>query len=1069
MNPFFKANNPETAAAGADQALALRLRYEEGIAGCSRALLSENEPAAALRSALEQLLRASGADRVYVFENFTDDQGELCMRQTFEVCAPEVEPQIHHPELQHVPYKKGYTRWRRELSRNNALAGLVSDFPKEERGLLQEQGILSVLEIPLWVEEQWFGYIGFDDTTTPRRWLQEDIRLLRTASEMISRFLEQKKKEQELRSSRARFDLMLNTILDGLVTVNTDGTITYTNDSVGRILGVPADSLIGTLYYNPDWKQQDENSGSLAPDRLPLSIALHEQRSVQHVEHSIVDGSGAKKWLSVNAAPLLTGQGKLEGAIASFRDITEQKTTERMLKESELRYRTLLESLPDSVFVLDREYRHLVVNQAAEQFTGMLREKLIGAKLADLFPGIEKTRFYACFQRVMEDRRPETVTDRFEFPDGRQGWYELDVYPVPEGILCISRDITEKKAAEESLRQSEQRYRNLAESLPLGVYEAGMDMKARYLNRTGLELLGLSSEDLAQGFDSMELIPQSEMNKLEKDLSELQAGHSVGPTEYTIIRRDGTPLPVMLRSIPYMEDGEISGFRGIIEDLTEQRERETMLNMMGSAIESSISAIAFVNPDGIITYLNQSFLKMWGFSSADEGMGIPVFDLINFRKPDGTTVLDELKSAGMWTGELSATRRDGQFFKVQVLANMVSGVNDGSRFFVISAIDITEKQRMEEALRQAHKMEAVGRLAGGIAHEFNNLLTVVLGNTDLLLMDDEMSSASQDPLVSIKKATERGAALVQQLLAYGRRQMSHTRVVDLNEILRNYQTMLRHLVGERIDLVMSLDPKLHPVEADPEQIRQIVMNLVANARDAIPQEGTITVRTTNVRLNRRSFQGELNVKEGSYTLLSVHDTGYGLDEKTKQHLFEPFYTTKGLANRPGLGLSSVYGIVKQSGGYILVRSEKGRGATFDVYLPRAAEKEGAAAEPEDESSAMNTVLVVEDDELVRSMITGLLRRNGFRVIDADTGGEALSRVKKENIDLLITDVMMPGMTGPELAADLLRTRPELKVLYISGYPDSYLQQHGIEAASSTLVRKPFSPDRLLHRVRTILE
>jgi CheY-like chemotaxis protein len=236
---------------------------------------------------------------------------------------------------------------------------------------------------------------------------------------------------------------------------------------------------------------------------------------------------------------------------------------------------------------------------------------------------------------------------------------------------------------------------------------------------------------------------------------------------------------------------------------------------------------------------------------------------------------------------------------------------------------------------------------------------------------------------------------------------------------------------------------------------------VANARDAIPQEGTITVRTTNVRLNRRSFQGELNVKEGSYTLLSVHDTGYGLDEKTKQHLFEPFYTTKGLANRPGLGLSSVYGIVKQSGGYILVRSEKGRGATFDVYLPRAAEKEGAAAEPEDESSAMNTVLVVEDDELVRSMITGLLRRNGFRVIDADTGGEALSRVKKENIDL--------RMTGPELAADLLRTRPELKVLYISGYPDSYLQQHGIEAASSTLVRKPFSPDRLLHRVRTILE
>ena len=391
-----------------------------------------------------------------------------------------------------------------------------------------------------------------------------------------------------------------------------------------------------------------------------------------------------------------------------------------------------------------------------------------------------------------------------------------------------------------------------------------------------------------------------------------------------------------------------------------------------------------------------------------------------------------------------------------------------------SYIDITERKKLEEQLRQSQRMESVGRLAGGIAHDFNNLLTVVTGYSELLLGQLAGDSPLRKDLEEIKRAGERAASLTQQLLAFSRRQVLQPKVLVLNEVVSRMEKMLRRLIGENVELRSNPGAELWSVKADPGQVEQVLVNLVVNARDAMPGGGKLVIETGNAILDEEYSRGHLPVQPGHYVMLAVSDTGVGMDEKTMSRIFEPFFTTKESGKGTGLGLSTVYGIVKQSGGYIWAYSEPGKGSTFKVYFPRTedrAEDQPKATPPVEDLRGGNTVLVVEDEESIRKFACAVLGGYGYRVLEARDGEDAL-RVAGEHeveIGLLLTDVIMPGMGGRELYDRISEQRPAIKVLFMSGYTDDAIVHHGVLDAGTSFLQKPFSAISLARKVKEVLE
>jgi len=388
-------------------------------------------------------------------------------------------------------------------------------------------------------------------------------------------------------------------------------------------------------------------------------------------------------------------------------------------------------------------------------------------------------------------------------------------------------------------------------------------------------------------------------------------------------------------------------------------------------------------------------------------------------------------------------------------------------------VDVSERRQLEDELRQAQKMEAVGRLAGGIAHDFNNLLTVIMGQTQLLRLRGERHTPQDGEVAVIEKAAERAAELTRQLVAFSRKQVLQPKVIDLNAVVTHVGTMLRRVIGERVELVMSLKPRLWHVKADPGQIEQVIMNLALNARDAMPAGGRLTMTTTNVTVEGTSQRQRALAPPGAYVALTVSDTGFGMDAQTQSRIFEPFFTTKEIGRGVGLGLSTVYGIVNQSGGAIRVDSEPGGGSTFTIYLARVDDPI-PPLEPSRPTKALRgseTILVVEDEDEVRDVVLQALGINGYSVLQACDGREALAIADRQPgpIHLLVTDVVMPHMNGRELAEQLAPRRPEMKVLYMSGYTNDFVRSQPAGDQQPAFLQKPFSCETLGQKVRGVLD
>jgi PAS domain S-box-containing protein len=506
-------------------------------------------------------------------------------------------------------------------------------------------------------------------------------------------------------------------------------------------------------------------------------------------------------------------------------------------------------------------------------------------------------------------------------------------------------------------------------------------------------------------------------------------------------------------------------------------------------LEACPDAVIAHTLDAVIVGWNSAATRLYGYA-AQEVYGKPLALLIPPERAAELSILIERMRRGerMENYETLRVRKDGARMHVSVSTAPVT--NRAGRIVgaAMTHRDITELKRVEsppqrvddtlcetaEQYRQAQKMEAVGRLAGGVAHDFNNLLTVILGYGDILLGSLQADDPARDLIAEIRKAGERAASLTRRLLAFSRKQVLELKVLDLNALVTDLERMLHRLIGEDISLTTVLDPALGQVKADPGQLEQVIFNLVANARDAMPQGGQLILTTRNQELDEAYAQAHVGVLPGPYALLSVSDTGCGMDEATQAHLFEPFFTTKGVGEGTGLGLATVYGIVKQSGGHIEVYSEVGRGTTFNVYLPPVEAPAVLAKSPADAilfPPGHETLLVVEDEDAVRAITRHALEKCGYVVLEAGGGREALQicHDRHEPIDLLVTDVVMPHMSGRQLAEQLSKLHPEMKVLYLSGYTGDAVVQHGILEAEDPFLQKPFSATTVAHRVRQVLD
>jgi PAS domain S-box-containing protein len=602
------------------------------------------------------------------------------------------------------------------------------------------------------------------------------------------------------------------------------------------------------------------------------------------------------------------------------------------------------------------------------------------------------------------------------------------------------------------------------------------------LEYTGLELSGRDFSDITnpQDFEKSLTLPYLVLKGtlsgffLEKRLLR-RKGETfwVNLTVRVIRSLDGRPIYAIsvIRDISVhselraaIEPTTVAALKQAEESLRESEER------YHTVAEQGWEGIFLFNPNSKkIVEATRSFLQLVGYNRA-EVAHLTIYDLIaGDRETIDRDVEQVLVNQNYSIGELSLRRKDGSAVHVMVSANVV--YHGGMVLLRAVTRDLSERRHLEEQLRRAVKMEALGRLAGGVAHDFNNLLVGILGYSTLLVEKLKETDPLSRMAREIHSVALRARDLTAQLLSFSRGQVLPIQVLDLNTIVERAEKLLRHVLGEDIELICHLDPSLGQVKANPGQMEQVIVNLSANARDAMPMGGTLTIRTADIRVDQSGASRFPDLIPGDYVLLSVSDTGCGMDSMTLSHIFEPLYTTKAGVGT-GLGLSTVYGIVKQSGGYIAVNSHPGAGATFEIYLPQVREQ-GFLFQPIEEVEGVPellarsaTVLVVEDEGVVRSLVGEILKNRGYRILYARHGAEALAlaRAYQDPIHLLVTDMVMPGMTGSMLVAEFVKLKPETKVLYMSGYPDSL----GRLVDTTLFIQKPFTPEEFYGRVRDIL-
>ncbi len=646
-------------------------------------------------------------------------------------------------------------------------------------------------------------------------------------------------------------------------------------------------------------------------------------------------------------------------------------------------------------------------------------------------------------------------------------WTEEEIRTLRDLAASVTTEI--QRRAEEAPRNGEECFRALVENAEDVITILGSGGIIRYESPSAERVLGHRQEERIGRNIFGWVHPEDAAAVIDTFTNRIQLPSSTATVTYRSRHDNGSWRVLHSTGKNLVEHPAVGGVVVVSRDITAEKEARTAQNRLASILDSSTDFVATTDPLGRVHYLNRAARQMVGIPDAEDAswLNLPDFYPLQAREQILQEGMPAAVREGAWSTETFLLHRSGREIPVSLVLRSHLTPRGAVEFFSVTARDITERKRAEEELRQAQKMEAVGRLAGGVAHDFNNVLTVIKGNAQLLLLEVPEGHPMREEITEIDGAASRAAALTQQLLALSRKQVLQPRVLDLNAVVLRTEKMLHRLIGEDVELLTVLDSSLGQVLADPGQMEQVIMNLAVNARDAMPHGGRLVIQTENVR--EGSSGGDEERGQRSYVVLEVSDTGSGMHPTIQERIFEPFFTTKEQGKGTGLGLSTVYGIVQHSGGYIRVESQEGAGTTFRIYLPQRDGTSYTSCEPVRAAplGGTGTVLLVEDEAPVRNVARRALQGLGYRVLEASGGAEAIEIAKDHavRIDLLLTDVVMPGMSGPRLAELLMSDRPDLQVLYMSGYIGDMLDQHGVNEPGAAFLQKPFAPEDLAQKIR----
>jgi PAS domain S-box-containing protein len=827
-----------------------------------------------------------------------------------------------------------------------------------------------------------------------------------------------------------------------------------------------------------------------------LDQVVNEESHAQFAEQLIAIGEGRTQWGAEVINRTLSGrlihaalrwsvvpgcEDSFGKVVVSLLDISERRRAEQ---EIGLLAQTL-RSVSECVSITDMSDNICFVNEAFQRTYGFEDRELIGQN-------VTVVRSPNNPPEVLREILPSTLRGGWRGEllsrrkDGSEFRAHLSTSTVRDArqqavfLVWIETDLTERKRVEEEIYRSRQMLQLILDNVPQRVY--WKDRNLRYLgcNKAFACDAGFSHPREIIGRDDSELSwKESAPHNREEDLQVVETDQPRLSFVEVQPRSGGFPLWLRTNRVPLHDsEGNVIGMLGTYEDITEQRRAEEALRASEERyrrfFDEDLSGVYISTPDGRLLGCNPTFLQIFGFATLEEALSFDVASL--YPNPeDRETFLRQLREhKKLEHRETEGRSRDGK--PIYLVENAFGIFDERGELVEIKGylFDNTSRKKLEEQFRQSQKMEAVGRLAGGIAHDFNNLLTCINGYSELLTLKMEKNDPSRRFVEEIHAAGERAAKLTRQLLAFSRRQVLQPEVLDLNAVVQGLDHMIRRLIGEDIDLCVVPGAKIGRVKADPGQIEQVIMNLVINARDAMPHGGHLVIQTADVELDDNFVLEHTGAKPGRYVMLAVRDNGCGMGAEVRSHLFEPFFTTKELGKGTGLGLSTVYGIVKQSEGYIAVDTEEGTGSTFTIFLPRVeglADEAGGKRTASTGARGSETILLVEDERSVLELAENLLRRRGYRVICAQESSAALEACRQctDRIDLLVTDVVMPMMGGRELARHVVAMRPEIRVLFLSGYSEDAILNQGLLEPGTAFLQKPFTADALPRKVREVLD
>ena len=794
--------------------------------------------------------------------------------------------------------------------------------------------------------------------------------------------------------------------------------------------------------------------------------------------------SGQYRWFQSNSKVIRDSEGTAIRRLGSTIDIHERRQAEEQLREQAERMRGMLETASDAIITINERGAIELVNASTEYLFGYTAGELLGNNIRILMTSADRAQHDNHLQRYLDSGESRIMGTTRKLQARRK---DGSIFPVRLTVSEVRladrriftgfiQDITSEEQARLALEASEKRFSAVARTTTDVIWELNPDTGKMWWSEGLEKAFGYAPEDVENhaSWVVKRIHPEDRervLATLEKAIKEQAEWHE----SYRFLHSDGHYAEVIDNAYVITgDDGRPSHMVGGMKDITLQRQSQLKLAEQARLLDKAHDAIFVISMDGIVTYWNQGAERIYGWQTEDM-LGASVADRLFPDKGNWEQIMQQLLKDDVWEGQSKHQRADGRHRQMQSHLTLVR--DDDHQPVSILAInaDVSEKLELEEQLRQAQRMESIGQLTGGVAHDFNNLLTVILGNAELL-SDALDSNQNLKPLADmVQSAAHRGADLTRQMLAFARRQALEPQTVNVSRLVRAMRPMLERSMPEHIEIDITESPNPWPARIDPTQLESALLNLVLNARDAMPAGGQLTISVRNQVIDDQFARLHSGLQPGDYLALSVTDSGHGIPPEHMDNLFEPFFTTKETGKGTGLGLAMVYGFIKQSNGHVSVESEVDTGTTVRLYLPRATnlhQSPQRAFENEGEPTGTERILLVEDDPLVRKHVSHLVRQLGYQVSTAADGEEALTLIDHGNttFDLLFTDVIMPGqLRGPDLAREIRKIQPDIRILFTSGYPEDAITTETEQDEDFHLLQKPYQKAELAQRIREILD